>query len=495
MRKLSDVKSRFHEHIRAQVRNIGDKLARAFRPAPRRHHGGEHREARQRAASAWNVPTVYRERAEHCISRRNIDSDALKVLYRLSEKGFTAYLVGGGVRDLLLGRKPKDFDVSTNAHPQQIRKIFRNCFLIGRRFRLAHIRFGEKVIETSTFRRQPDPDTEQHGELYHRDDNTFGTAEEDARRRDFTINGLFYDVNSFRVIDHVGGLEDLNRRMVRTIGDPNIRFREDPVRMLRAVRFAARLDFTLDPKTADAILSHHSEILKSAPPRLLEEIGRLCAYHSAEQAFRLMQRLGLLGDLFPEIEDHLRRTPDAEVYWRHLAGLDSRPDTGDEPPPMSLMFCALMYPIFLERVKEIESGGRKAMHLDVAHELLQPLIQRFSLPKQAFFKAAHMMESQRRFAFDPQRGGSRRFTERDLFHDALTLRAIHLQAVGESTDSLRVWEQAATTHGHSAEEVPEVGGPAEAPPTGDAPPHRRRRRRRRSRRSFHGEEGSSSPQP
>ena len=189
-------------------------------------------------------PTI-RERSEHCISRSNIDEDALKVLYRLSTAGYTSYLVGGSVRDLLLGRHPKDFDVGTNARPNEIRKIFRNCFLIGRRFRLAHIIFGKKVIETSTFRRQPE-ETEATNGLYQAEDNTFGTPEEDAKRRDFTVNGLFYDIKTFSVIDYVGGLKDLEKRDLRCIGDPNIRFREDPVRMMRAVKFAARLDFTID---------------------------------------------------------------------------------------------------------------------------------------------------------------------------------------------------------------------------------------------------------
>ncbi|MCC8180058.1 MAG: hypothetical protein LIP23_03990, partial [Planctomycetes bacterium] len=183
------------------------------------------------------TPSV-RCREEHRISRRDIDQDALKVLYRLSRNGYTAYLVGGGVRDLLLGRKPKDFDISTDAKPEEIRALFRNCILIGRRFRLAHIRYSDKIIETSTFRTTPqmtaDP-TDPAADLFQRDDNIFGTPQEDALRRDFTINGLFYDIDTFSVIDYVGGLEDLEARRIRSIGDPCIRFREDPVRMVRAV--------------------------------------------------------------------------------------------------------------------------------------------------------------------------------------------------------------------------------------------------------------------
>ncbi|HKC13855.1 MAG TPA: CCA tRNA nucleotidyltransferase, partial [Vicinamibacteria bacterium] len=181
-------------------------------------------------ATPGNVAPRILARAQHVISRKNIDPDALKVLYRLKNHGFVAYLVGGGVRDLLLERRPKDFDIGTSAHPQQIKKLFRNCFIIGRRFRLCHVRFGRKVVEVSTFRRQAQP---EEGDTLIRRDNTFGPPEEDAFRRDFTVNALFYDIATFSVIDWVGGLEDLQRKVIRTIGDPAVRFREDPVRMLR----------------------------------------------------------------------------------------------------------------------------------------------------------------------------------------------------------------------------------------------------------------------
>src|SRR5688572_23742182 len=214
-------------------------------------------------------------REQHAISRKQIDPDALKVLYRLHQNGFLAYLVGGSVRDLLLGRRPKDFDIGTSAHPYQVKRLFRNCWIIGRRFRLAHVRFGTKTIEVATFRRQlsaeevaaaeaqPPPTpipVEGHGRgqadhLLHRD-NTFGTPEEDAFRRDFTVNALFYDIASFSIIDYTGGLDDLNARVMRCIGDPVERFQEDPVRMLRAVAMAARLNFAIDPPIDAAIAAH-----------------------------------------------------------------------------------------------------------------------------------------------------------------------------------------------------------------------------------------------
>src|SRR6476661_9545278 len=235
-------------------------------------------------------------RAEHTLSRRDIDPDALKVLYRLRQAEFTAYLVGGSVRDLLLGRQPKDFDIGTSAHPAQVKKLFRNCWIIGRRFRLAHVRFGTKVIEVATFRRQvapgeevvqdgvpaPNPHTPE-GELLMHHDNTFGTPEQDAFRRDFTINALFYDIATFSVIDYVGGLDDLRAGVVRSIGDPDVRLREDPVRMLRAIALAARLNFTIELSLLDAIRTHRHEIAKSSLPRLLEEYYKILRAGSAEK--------------------------------------------------------------------------------------------------------------------------------------------------------------------------------------------------------------------
>jgi poly(A) polymerase len=244
------------------------------------------------------VPVVV-PRAEHAISRKHIDPDALKVLYRLHQNNYAAYLVGGSVRDLLLGRRPKDFDIGTDAHPYQVKRLFKNCWIIGRRFRLAHVRFGAKTIEVATFRRQltaaelasPEeahdgiplehgPHTSHHDRMLHRD-NTFGTPEEDAFRRDFTINALFYDIADFSIIDFTGGLRDLDARVIRSIGDPVERFQEDPVRMIRAVSMASRLDFTIDPPIDAAIAAHRGELAGSAPARLMEEIYKLLRAGSA----------------------------------------------------------------------------------------------------------------------------------------------------------------------------------------------------------------------
>lgn len=231
------------------------------------------------------------------LDRTAIDPDADRVVRKLTRAGYKAYLVGGCVRDLLVGRKPKDFDVATSATPNEIKSTFRNSRIIGRRFRLAHVFFGSKIIETSTFRANPRDDDDH--DLLIRRDNVFGTETEDARRRDFTINGLFYDVEREEVIDHVGGLADLDARLIRTIGDPDIRFQEDPVRMLRAIKFAARLGFGFEPATWRALLRWRSEISKCAPPRLLEEVHRLLRGGAARRSFELLVETGVLAVLSP----------------------------------------------------------------------------------------------------------------------------------------------------------------------------------------------------
>src|SRR3984885_1637230 len=256
------------------------------------------------------------------LDRAAIDTDADRVVRKLTRAGHKAYLVGGCVRDLLVARKPKDFDVATSATPNEIKSTFRNCRIIGRRFRLAHVFFGAKIIETSTFRANP-RDEDDHDLLIRRD-NVFGTETEDARRRDFTINGLFYDVEREEVIEHVGGLADLEAKLVRTIGDPDIRFQEDPVRMLRAVKFAARLDFGFEPATWRALLRWRSEISKCAPPRLLEEIHRLLRGGAARRSFELLVETNTLAVLSPYLAG-LLEGPGAPLKAPQLADSAPRP--------------------------------------------------------------------------------------------------------------------------------------------------------------------------
>ena len=292
------------------------------------------------------VEPVVIPRAEHSLSRSLIDPDALKVLYRLQKFDYIAYLVGGSVRDLLIGRRPKDFDIGTSAHPNQVKRLFRNCWIIGRRFRLAHVKFGPKTIEVATFRRlitpgsEGDPDPPAHdGEAAdaRRDepgsrviphDNTFGTPEEDAFRRDFTVNALFYDIATFSVIDYVDGLKDLEAGLIRCIGEPGVRFMEDPVRMLRAVALAARLDFKIEQPIQDAIAKHRAEIRQAAPPRMVEELFKILRSGAAERTFRDLADVRLLAQISPELHRHR-----SEALWQSLRALDTYRARFEAAPP------------------------------------------------------------------------------------------------------------------------------------------------------------------
>jgi poly(A) polymerase len=311
-------------------------------------------------------------RSDHNVSRKNIDPDALKVLYRLKNNRFVAYLVGGGVRDLLLDRRPKDFDIGTSAHPQQVKKLFRNCFVVGRRFRLCHVRFGPKVVEVSTFRRQAPP---EEGDTLIRRDNTFGTPEEDAFRRDFTINALFYDIATFSVIDYVGGLEDLHHRTIRAIGDPALRFREDPVRMLRAAALAARLSFAIERDTLEAIRAGRGDIVKSSPPRLLEEVYKILRQGASRRTFELLREVGLLPYLLPAAERALESQP--EPLLGSLSRLDDYRNAGlAQPSDLTnpILVGSLMVPLGLplKRGAGAAAPGRREEReepLDVAAEM------------------------------------------------------------------------------------------------------------------------------
>jgi hypothetical protein len=318
-------------------------------------------------------------RPEHNVSRKDIDADALKVLYRLKNHGFKAYLVGGGVRDLLLGRRPKDFDIGTDAHPQQVKKLFRNCFVVGRRFRLCHVRFGRKVVEVSTFRRQAPA---EEGDTLIRRDNTFGTPEEDAFRRDFTVNALFYDIGTFSVIDYVDGLQDLEERVMRTIGDPGDRFREDPVRMLRAVALAARLGFTIDRDSLEAIRTLRGDIVKSSPARILDEVYKILRQGASRKTFQMLHELGLLAYLLPEADQAIAEQ--GERLLGSLARLDDYRNAGLAAPDQltnPLLMGTLLVPLGLplRRVASSAPPGRRRgpeedpadseVALDVAREM------------------------------------------------------------------------------------------------------------------------------
>jgi poly(A) polymerase len=315
----------------------------------------------------------------HRITPELIDPDAYKVLRRLNQFEHHAYLVGGAVRDILLSKAPKDFDIATSARPNDVRKLFRNCRLIGRRFRLAHICFtGGKIIEVATFRAAPDHD--EDGPI--RDDNEFGSPESDAYRRDFTVNALFYDLETDEIIDYCGGLADLAERRLRTIGDPVVRFREDPVRMLRAIKFCARLDLTLDASTRRGILTERSEIRKAAIPRLYEEIVRMLWQGAAARSFELMADLGLLELLLPEIAGFLGRG--AEDPWLPLKplleALDLRHE-GVQTQSGGMLLAVLFWPLFQAVIADLPEPPSKVLARRLAESIVAPFAVRLRIPR------------------------------------------------------------------------------------------------------------------
>ncbi len=335
------------------------------------------------------VTPIVVARSEHGLSRKDIDPDALRVLYRLHASNFEAYLVGGSVRDLLLHRRPKDFDIGTSAHPHDVKRLFRNCWIIGRRFRLAHVRFGTKTIEVATFRKQvkgtPEPQ-EQHFRPDHPDegelpvvaapgtevtaeaidrpilrDNEYGTPEEDAFRRDFTVNALFYDIGTFSIIDYTGGLRDLDQRVIRCIGDPDERFVEDPVRMLRALVLAARLDFTVDDAVMDSIERKAPLIAQASSARLLEEYYKILRSGHARSCFDHLADNGLLEHMSPELLNDDGPLAEAfEAVDAYRRRFDDAPATLSNP----ILAGTLLLPLGLLR----DEGHRYRYHDDWERE-------------------------------------------------------------------------------------------------------------------------------
>ena len=416
-------------------------------------------------------------RSDHPISRQQIDADALKVLYRLRQFDHIAYLVGGSVRDLLLGRTPKDFDIGTSAHPYQVKRLFRNCWIIGRRFRLAHVKFGLKVIEVATFRRQIPAGTEEEPaaampvavpmgstiedpDLLIHHDNTFGTPEEDAFRRDFTLNALFYDIETRSIIDYVGGLEDIRAGIIRCIGVPEERFQEDPVRMLRAVALAARLDFKIDAPVLQAIDRYHGELARSAPARLMEEIYKVLRAGAAEKTFRMLVETGLLAALAPEVPGRI-----TDTFWQSLAAIDRYRRAFKRNPESlgnAILLGSLLIPLGLldqhhGRTKEL--GARFGI-LPIARRDVEFLRQILSLQR-------HMR--------DP--GASARHKRGIMHRTAFPAALMWLELHGNNPALVESWRAllAETAASDSAT------GPGDLPAAADGLPRRRRRRRRRRR--------------
>lgn len=456
------------------------------------------------------------------IEPTRLDADAVRVLLRLRQHGHEAYLVGGCVRDLLIGHEPKDFDIATSATPNQVKALFRNCRLIGRRFRLAHVYFkGGKILEVSTFRamptlvEEPQPSEAQEGEVHSEgtehiaaadvealvaveegqdvptapvadvqdealppeapdllitEDNTFGTAVEDARRRDFTINGLFYEPSVGRVYDYVNGLRDLARREIRTIGNPEVRMREDPVRILRAVRFAGKLGLDIESRTYAAMEGAVEDLQRCSAPRLLEETFRLLRGGYARPALQLVGALDALVVLLPPVHAYLA-AQDAEgvtEYWRFVDAMDDAVRRGVHFDD-SMLLASILLPISLDEPEqpqgaEEEPNGKPPNVAQAIEHLLSELVQKARLPRRIAERCRMVLMAQRTLAgLRRRRGGLLGFRGHPLFKEALAVFEVWVSATGEYQDQLAKWKSGAAPQ-----------------PTADAPgPKRRRRRRRR----------------
>ncbi len=402
---------------------------------------------------------------EHRILPEKIDSHAFYVIEKLREAGHSAYLVGGGVRDLLLGEKPKDFDVSTSASPEEIKSLFRNAILIGRRFRLAHIRFGQKIIEVATFR---SGDTEAPDLIVR--DNVWGSEEEDVLRRDFTINGLFYNPREQTVIDYVQGYPDLEQRILRTIGQPDLRFIQDPVRMIRLIKFCARFQFEIDPPTHEALLNCKEEIVKSSPVRILEELLRMLESGSARPFFHLLHEYGLLRSLLPALSSHIEQDS-SQVMMQLLQEIDEGVKQDRKAPDRSVLLAALLFPMMhAHLLQQIEKTGQ-IPHLGQIAEQAGKLIDFsfspfFKLPRKLQGAASFVLASQYRFVPLDGRLRKPKTVGDPFFSYALDLFKVRCALEPDLLPYYEKWDELPRSFSYEGEEA------------GLARPKRRRRRRR-----------------
>jgi len=425
------------------------------------------------------------------IEPRKIDADAVKVVRRLKRHGFEAYLVGGCVRDLLLGCTPKDFDVATSATPNEIRGLFRNSRIIGRRFRLVHIFFGPKIIETATFRQKPpteseekepsdgdsddkEPDDKEPDDdaLLIRRDNVWGSAMDDALRRDFTLNGLFYDPVRGEVIDFVDGLDDLASRSIRTIGEPDIRFLEDPVRILRAIKFAARLGLTIEARTLEALTTHADRIMACARARVLEEIYRLFREGAAARAMTLLEETGVRRVLLPELDCVATDPARWELLQARLTALDTL--AGEAPLTNPVLIGALYFDTIIDS-KRIFGPG-----VDGPAELVQELrtvLTNWGPSRKDRDSTQQILMAQRRLRPDDRKKGRRRrpaaLVAQAYFHEALVLHKLFCHTGEADPSTLGKWEALEATTRRSGADA---GQRRRSPRT-----RRRRRPRRRGR--------------
>ena len=349
-------------------------------------------------------PRIIR-RADHNVTRSEFPKSALKVLYRLNKAGYQAFLVGGCVRDSILELHPKDFDVATDATPEEVKALFGNCRLIGRRFRLAHVRFGREIIEVATFRAAANHDHDDHasdheGRILR--DNVYGTIDEDVWRRDFTCNALYYNIADFSIWDYTGGFEDIKHRKIVLIGDPEVRMREDPVRMLRAIRFAAKLEFEIDEPVIKAI-DHHSHLLPNVPAaRLFDEFLKLFQAGNAERTFDLLRDHGLFSEMFPATCEELDQDADFMRFTRAaLQNTDRRVREGKSVTPMFLLGVFLWLPVKkLAAIRRSEEKMSESQSLALAaYEIVAQQQRRISIPKRFTVPMREMLSLQPRFEF------------------------------------------------------------------------------------------------
>lgn len=454
-----------------------------------------------------HVPIITPEEVGNASPRiriEDIDHQAVLAIKRLRRYGYKGYLVGGCVRDLLLGITPKDFDIVTDARPEEVKSVFRNSRVIGRRFRLVHLYYrGGKVLEVATFRASIPNDDEDDGsgDLLIRRDNVFGSEQEDAKRRDFTINALFYDPENGRIIDHVGGLHDVDARIVRMIGDPNIRLREDPVRIIRAIRFRAKANLTLENELNHCLSKYVEELLRCPPARLLEETLKLLRMGHAEASFNEMLTHGVLGALLPEIQAFIdgrfgllagtsimeHRDPIADIR-AHLRGLDQV--IARSPVSDDVVLGALMYPLADAIMSLADTKGRDRNRC--LTELLSEIGIRIQITRKLSEQLRQSFSAQRYFHSEGPNGHRRRrrispssLMRKVFFPAALRLFEIHQRAIEAPLDDVDMWEARARDEGISlngqlfSNTEPRLNGTSTRP----------RRRRRRGHRRPNGTPG------
>ena len=436
--------------------------------------------ARMTQSNASSAPGLV-SRDQHTVSRKQISNNALRVLYRLHEAGFQSYVVGGAVRDLLMGIVPKDFDIATDAHPEQIRQLFRNCRLIGRRFRLAHIHFGREVIEVATFRGAGSGDEGEreldNGRLLR--DNVYGTLEEDIFRRDFTANALYYNIADFSILDRVGGMADIRDRRLRLIGDPEARFREDPVRMLRAVRFAAKLGFSIEQSASDAILKLAPLLTDVPPARLFDEAVKLLLHGHARRSYEMLREYGLLDVLLPGATG-TRSGGDADLDFVHaaLGNSDDRVRAGKTLTPGFLLAALYWQGAKREWQQRVEDGDEPMLAWqETADSILVPVSRRTAVPRRITLGTQEIWTLQHRLA---QSGRRRvlRLLSHPRFRAAYDFLLLRGEVESETRELAGWWQRAVALEGD------DLSVHIDAPPEshdggGEAGEQRSRRRRRR----------------